>query len=181
MWAIRGRIVPLTSEPTVAANEAAAFTGRVWIGDEGTIITVTKGTKAGSPKSDNASIIDVGNSLVLPGLIDLHNHLAYMIKKVPHPSSRDAIKLIAEWRSAVTDLRTVVTPDPGGNNSGPNYGDKFTESDYAPIPHDDLPFGMPSWLGDDSLGGQSRPKRRNTVERDAADPPHTLIWRAPTG
>ena len=45
----------------------------------------------------------------------------------------------------------------------------------------DFPFGMPSWLGDDSRGRQSRPKRRNTVERDAADPLHTLIWRAPTG
>ena len=59
MWAIRGRVVPLTSEPTVAPNEAAAFTGRVWIGDDGTIITVTKGTKAGPPGSENASVIDV--------------------------------------------------------------------------------------------------------------------------
>jgi imidazolonepropionase-like amidohydrolase len=75
MWAIRGRIVPLTSEPTVAPNEAAAFTGPVWIGDEGTIITVTKGTKARPPDSESASVIDVGSSLVLPGLIDLHNHL----------------------------------------------------------------------------------------------------------
>jgi hypothetical protein len=104
-----------------------------------------------------------------------------MIKNVRHPSSRDATKLITEWRSAVTDLRTVVTPDPGGNNSGLNYGDKFTESDYAPIPRADLPFGMPIWLGDDSRGRQSRPKRRNSVERDAADLLHTLIWRAPTG
>ena len=77
MWAIRGRIVPLTSERTVAPNEGAVFTGRVWIGDEGTIITVTKGTKAGPPGSETASVIDVGSSLVLPGLIDLHNHLAY--------------------------------------------------------------------------------------------------------
>ena len=55
------------------------------------------------------------------------------------------------------------------------------ESDYAPIPRGDLPFGMPSWLGDNSRGRQSRPKRRNTVERDAADLLHTLIWQAPTG
>ncbi len=53
------------------------------------------------------------------------------------------------------------------------------ESDYAPIPRGDLPFGMPSWLGDNSRGRQSRPKRRNTVERDAADLLHTLIWQAP--
>jgi hypothetical protein len=104
-----------------------------------------------------------------------------MIKKVPHPSSRDAARLITEWRAAVADLRTVVIPDPDGDNAGPNYGDKFAESDYAPIPRGDLPFGVPSWLGDDSRGRQSRPRRRNTVERDPADLLHTLIWRAPAG
>jgi len=104
-----------------------------------------------------------------------------MIKKVPHPSSRDAAKLINEWRIAVAELRTAVTPDPDGSNAGPNYGDKFAESDYAPIPRADLPFGVPSWLGDDSDGRQSRPKRRNSVERDPADLFHTLIWRAPEG
>ena len=38
MWAIRGRIVALSSDPTVAPNEAAVFTGRVWVGDDGTIV-----------------------------------------------------------------------------------------------------------------------------------------------
>jgi uracil-DNA glycosylase len=102
-----------------------------------------------------------------------------LIKKVPHPSSRDAAKLINDWRTAAADLRTVITPDPDGNNASPNYGNKFAETDYAPIPRADLPFGVPSWLGDDSLGRRSRPKRRNTVERDPADLLHTLIWRAP--
>jgi len=106
---------------------------------------------------------------------------AVMIRKVPHPSSRDAAKLITEWRAAVADLRVVVTPDPDGNHSRPNYAEKFSESDYAPIPRGDLPFGLPSWLGDDSRGRQSRPKRRNTVERDPDDLLHTLIWRAPAG
>ena len=41
-----------------------------------------------------------------------------MIKKVPHPSSRDAARLVTEWRAAVADLRTVLTPDPDGNNAG---------------------------------------------------------------
>jgi len=77
MWAIRGRIVPLTSDPEVAPDEAAVFTGRVWIGDDGTITAVTKGSKAGPTGSAGAQVIDVGSSLVLPGLIDLHNHLAY--------------------------------------------------------------------------------------------------------
>ena len=77
MWAIRGRLVPLSSDLTVAPNEAAVFTGRVWVGDDGTIVAVTKGSKAGPPGSAEAQVIDVGSSLVMPGLIDLHNHLAY--------------------------------------------------------------------------------------------------------
>ena len=71
--------------------------------------------------------------------------------------------------------------DPDGRNSGPNYGERFSESDYAPVPRGDLPFGVPSWLGDDARGRQSRPKRRNTVERDPADLLNTLIWRVPAG
>ena len=77
MWAIRGRIVALSSDPTVAPNEAAVFTGRVWVGDDGAIVAVTRSSQAGPPGSDGALVIDVGSSLVLPGLVDLHNHLAY--------------------------------------------------------------------------------------------------------
>jgi hypothetical protein len=36
-----------------------------------------EGSKPGPPGSEAAPIIDVGRSLVMPGLIDLHNHLAY--------------------------------------------------------------------------------------------------------
>lgn len=98
---------------------------------------------------------------------------------VPHPSSRDAGRLISEWRAAVEELRDVVTPDPDGDPALPNYGDRFAERDYAAIPRGDLPFGVPPWLGDDSAGRTGRPKRRNTVERDPADLMHTLVWRAP--
>jgi 5-methylthioadenosine/S-adenosylhomocysteine deaminase len=77
MWAIRGRLVPLSSDPAVAPDEATVFIGRVWLGDDGTIIAVTRGSKPGPPGSEAAPVIDVGRSLVMPGLIDLHNHLAY--------------------------------------------------------------------------------------------------------
>lgn len=98
---------------------------------------------------------------------------------VPHPSSRDAGRLVSEWRTAVEELRDVVTPDPDGDASGPNYGAKFAERDYAAIPPGDLPFGVPGWLGDDAAGRRGRPMRRNTVERDTDDLMHTLVWRAP--
>ena len=77
MWAIRGRIVAVSNQPEVATSESAVFTGRVWIGDDGRIVAVTRGRKAGPPGSAGATVVDVGSSLVIPGLVDLHNHLAY--------------------------------------------------------------------------------------------------------
>jgi uracil-DNA glycosylase len=101
------------------------------------------------------------------------------VKRVPHPSSRDPDKLLNAWRAAVEDLRGVVTPDPDGDNTGPNYGATFKEADHAAIPRRDLPFGVPDFLGDDAWlrghGGQS------AVSRPTPDDGHTLIWHAPKG
>ena len=53
MWAIRGRIVPLTSDTNVAPTEDArtedaAFTGRMWVDEAtGSIIAVIRGRTAG--------------------------------------------------------------------------------------------------------------------------------------
>lgn len=99
--------------------------------------------------------------------------------RIPHPSSRDPDRLVHEWRDAITELRGIVTPDPGGNQSLPNYGTAFQESDYARIPPRDLPFGVPAWLGDDAAGRTSTPRRNNSVDRDRDDLLHRLIWRAP--
>ena len=74
---MKGRIVALASDRDVAPSEDSVFAGRVWIGDDDRIIAVTKGTAAGPPGSGDAAILDVGSSLVMPGLVDLHNHLAY--------------------------------------------------------------------------------------------------------
>jgi uracil-DNA glycosylase len=100
--------------------------------------------------------------------------------EVPHPSSRNPTRLIQEWREAVTDLRGIVTPDADGDADLPNYGTSFRESDYAPIPPRDLPFGMPAWFGDDAWGRRARPRHNNSVERPGSDLLHTLIWRSPT-
>lgn len=77
MWAIHGRIVAMSSAPDVPGDESSVFTGRVWIGDDGRIVAVTSGTAAGPHGSEGAEVVDVGRSLVMPGLVDLHNHLAY--------------------------------------------------------------------------------------------------------
>ena len=102
-----------------------------------------------------------------------------LLKEIPHPSNPTSSVLLPAWREAMIELRHVVTPDPGGDNTGPNYGDRFLESDYAPIPHRDLPFGVPPWFGDDAWGRQAKPRHNNSVKRDPADLLHTLIWQSP--
>jgi len=74
---IAGRIVPMSNDATVAANDAAVFKGKVWIGDDGRIAAVTQGASKGPPGFEKAAVVDVGTDLVVPGLIDLHSHLAY--------------------------------------------------------------------------------------------------------
>jgi len=99
--------------------------------------------------------------------------------EVPHPSSRDARALLDAWRAAVEELRHVVTPDPDGDNNLPNYGSRFREADYASIPRRDLPFGTPTFLGDDSWVRTERGQTMNSVARPRPDDGHTLIWEAP--
>jgi 5-methylthioadenosine/S-adenosylhomocysteine deaminase len=74
---IKGRVVPMAADTTVSPNPLDHFTGRVWIGDDGAIAAVTRGRKAGPAGFETAPVVDVGSSLVFPGLIDLHTHLAY--------------------------------------------------------------------------------------------------------
>lgn len=74
---IAGRVVPLSADHSVAPKESSSFAGKVWIGDDGRIAAVTRGTQKGPPGFSAAPKVDVGTDLVLPGLIDLHSHLAY--------------------------------------------------------------------------------------------------------
>ena len=99
--------------------------------------------------------------------------------EIPHPSSHDAADLAAKWAAAIPAARAAVTPDEGGDQNGPNYGSRVTEDDYARIPHEDLPFGVPIWIGDDRWGRTGSPRHNNTVERSSEDPDHAMVWQAP--
>ncbi|TBA52710.1 uracil-DNA glycosylase family protein [Rhizobium ruizarguesonis] len=98
---------------------------------------------------------------------------------LPHPSSHDADLLADGWRSAVVELRTMVTADDGGDINGANYGEILSEADYAPISKADLPFGLPDFVGDDSWLRMASPPQFASVTRPRPDDRHTLIWKAP--
>ena len=102
------------------------------------------------------------------------------VLEVPHPSSRDATKLVDAWRDAITQLRGIVTPDPDGDPTGPNYGTKLTEADYAPHPATGPALRVARLGRRRQLGRTARPKHNNSVERPGDDLLHTLLWHAPT-
>jgi 5-methylthioadenosine/S-adenosylhomocysteine deaminase len=67
-----GRVVALD-----LSNLNAASTGRVFIGDDG-LIDAVSGMNGAAPAGFGAApVVDVGDAYVMPGLIDLHNHLGY--------------------------------------------------------------------------------------------------------
>jgi 5-methylthioadenosine/S-adenosylhomocysteine deaminase len=68
---IKGRLVPMAADPQVSPDPFAAFRGRVWIRDDGVVEAVTRGTTAGPAGFEDAPTVDVGPSLVFPGLVDL--------------------------------------------------------------------------------------------------------------
>lgn len=86
-------------------------------------------------------------------------------------------KMLTDWNRVITELRPIISPDTGNNNTGPLYGAKFQESDYSPIPLHDMPFGLPSWFGNDTWFRAN--KKMNCVNRPSPDDKHTLTWKAP--
>ena len=90
-------------------------------------------------------------------------------------------RALKAWDLAVKQLRGVVTPDPGGDASGPRYGTYFIETDYARIPRWDLPSAAPLYAGDDSWGRGSTPARHNCCARPSPDDRVGLLLTPPVG
>jgi len=69
---IAGRIVPMSVN-----DPSAVVEGRIYLGDDGFVAAVTA-DDAGAPAGfERAPVVETGDALVIPGLIDLHNHLGY--------------------------------------------------------------------------------------------------------
>ena len=69
---IAGRIVPMTT-----SDPSAVVRGRIYLGDDGLVDAVVPGNGTAPPGFASAPEVDVGDAFVIPGLIDLHNHIAY--------------------------------------------------------------------------------------------------------
>jgi cytosine/adenosine deaminase-related metal-dependent hydrolase len=110
MWGIKGRILPM-AEAAVASDELAVFTGRVWIGDDGHVAGVTKGRRGPPAGFGDAPVVDVGTSLVLPGLVDLHNHLAYNTLPLwTEPGQQAPFRHHNSWTGADTYSASTTWP-----------------------------------------------------------------------
>jgi 5-methylthioadenosine/S-adenosylhomocysteine deaminase len=111
MWVIKGRLVPMSKDAAAGGDQEATFSGRVWIGDDGRIAAVTRGSVAGPPEFVGATQVDVGTSLVMPGLIDLHNHLAYNTLPLwTEPSQQTPFLHHDSWTRAQTYSASTTWP-----------------------------------------------------------------------
>jgi hypothetical protein len=92
-------------------------------------------------------------------------HAALEVVEIQHPSARDDAELAKSWNRGLRHARPLVTPDPGAALDPTEYGSRIEASDLAPIPDRDLPFGVPTWMGE----GEH-------AERDG---PTRIVWQAP--
>ena len=103
---ISGRIVPLD-----AADPDAMFQGRVYLDDSGTIESVSSSGAAPPAGFSTAPVIDVGEAFVLPGLIDLHNHIGYNALPVwTEPKQKTPFAHHDSWTHAPTYQSSISWP-----------------------------------------------------------------------
>jgi hypothetical protein len=101
----------------VAMDDALNVTrdGRLYI-DKGAIIAVRRATDPAPSGFENVSVLNTGGTM-FPGLIELHNHLAYnalRLWQVPKTyKNRDQWSGIPEYRKLVSGPMTVIGKSPG--------------------------------------------------------------------
>src|SRR5689334_10258228 len=69
---LEGHVVPMADE-----SPTEHFAGRVYIDDAGVIEQVARQGEPAPAGFGSAPVLALGNAYILPGLIDLHSHLAY--------------------------------------------------------------------------------------------------------
>jgi hypothetical protein len=99
--------------------------------------------------------------------------------QIPHPSHTTAPTSPPSGppRSRPPAPRSPQTP--AETKPAPTTEPALPKPTTPEIPHADLPYGQPIWIGDDHWGRTDSPRHNNTVKRSAADPDHTMTWQAP--
>lgn len=83
--------------------------GRVWIEDD-RVVEVTRGRRRVAGFS-RAPVLDVGDALVLPGFLDMHNHLAYDVLPLwREPGRTEPWRHNKHWPDADTYTASVTEP-----------------------------------------------------------------------
>jgi cytosine/adenosine deaminase-related metal-dependent hydrolase len=103
---IAGRIAAFDKSAPNAVSK-----GRVWIGDDGLVAAVTGAAGPAPAGFNGASAVDVGDAYVLPGLIDLHNHLGYNTLPLwAEPSQTQPFVHHNSWTGAPTYKPAISWP-----------------------------------------------------------------------
>ncbi len=103
---IAGRIVPLDR-----ADPDAEFQGRLFIDDSGTVDQITRGNAPAPAGFTNAPVVDMGDAFVVPGLIDLHNHIGYNTLPLwSEPKQKTAFVHHDSWTRAPTYQSSISWP-----------------------------------------------------------------------
>lgn len=103
---IAGNVVAL--DP---ADPSQVTKGRVWIGDGGLIDSVTSGNSPAPAGFTKAPVVDVKDAWVLPGLIDLHNHIGYNALPLwAEPKQKIPFRHHNSWTGAPTYQPAVGWP-----------------------------------------------------------------------
>lgn len=103
---IAGRIVPMSS-----SDPSAVFAGRIYLGDDGFVDAVTAGNAPGPSGFASAPVLDAGDSFVIPGLIDLHNHLGYNALPLwAEPAQKKPFLHHNDWTDAPTYRSKIGWP-----------------------------------------------------------------------
>lgn len=108
---LAGKIVPLDRSDPEAIYKGCVFIDE----DAGTIDSIVKGgvpSKSQRPAAfANAEVIDVGDALVLPGLIDLHNHIGYNTLPLwTEPTQQTAFLHHDSWTRAPSYQKSISWP-----------------------------------------------------------------------
>jgi imidazolonepropionase-like amidohydrolase len=89
----------------------AQFKGRVYLDDGGSVEQVSASGAAAPAGFAGAPVIDVGEAFVLPGLIDLHNHIGYNTLPLwTEPKQKTAFAHHDSWTRAPSYQSSISWP-----------------------------------------------------------------------